>query len=171
MVHTLRGKRATDFRARERLMRERLGAEEGAWPRVTPSRFPASSRAECSACISHSPAPAHLANEEIRLAKGKYLALRLEPRHVSAWSPTKREGLRASLSTAALHHPQLCRAAPAQRGQGLAPGHPAGNLLPPRPGLSVRGLIGHIILFIFKKIILCVYFWPCWIFVAAWAFP
>lgn len=77
MVHTLRGKRATDFRARERLMRERLGAEEGAWPRVTPSRFPASSRAECSACISHSPAPAHLANEEIQLAKGKYLALRL----------------------------------------------------------------------------------------------
>ena len=36
--------------------------------RVSPSR------AECSMCISHSPAPAHLANEEIQLARGKYLA-------------------------------------------------------------------------------------------------
>ena len=139
MAHTARGKRATDFRALGKA-RERASVQrrERAPPSGNPARFPARS--------PHQPT---FRMRKFHSPKGSTLPHVLQPCRGSAWSPTKQEGLRASLSTAALHHPWLCQAAPAQRGQGLAPGHPAGNLLPPRPGLSVHGLTGHIILYLF----------------------
>ena len=43
-----------------------------------------------------------------------------------------------------------------REGRELAPGHPAGNLLPPRPGLSVHRLIGHIMYFL-KNNFMCLF--------------
>ena len=87
--------------------------------------------------LIHNPAPTPFANEEIHLKRVKYLA----PGHGAfSWYRLESNRVRRAPGFALHHCPPLPsdvprEAAAAQRGQGLAQGHPAVNLLPPRPEL------------------------------------